>query len=53
MSLYIQVRDLQESLARAVELGGTAVSEPFAVPQGPTLAIVADPEDNHLVLVQQ
>ena len=41
------------SLARAVELGGTLVTEPFAVPGGPTLAAVDDPEGNPLVLVQQ
>lgn len=53
ISVYVQVRDLRASIARAVELGGSAVSEPFDVPGGPTLAVVADPEDNHLVLVQQ
>ena len=44
ISLYVQVRDLRASIARAVELGGSAVSEPFDVPGGPTLAVVADPE---------
>ena len=28
-------------------------SEPFDIPDGPTLAFVADPEGNPLVLVQQ
>ena len=51
--LYVQVRDLRASLARAVELGGTLVTEPFDVPGGPTLAAVDDPEGNALVLVQQ
>ena len=51
--LYVQVRDLRASLARAVELGGTLVTEPFDVPGGPTLAAVDDPEGNPLVLVQQ
>jgi predicted enzyme related to lactoylglutathione lyase len=51
--LYVQVRDLRASLARAVELGATLVTEPFDVPGGPTLAAVDDPEGNPLVLVQQ
>jgi len=53
VSLYVQVRDLRESLSRAAELGGTVLSEPFDVPGGPTLAAIADPEDNVLMLVQQ
>jgi predicted enzyme related to lactoylglutathione lyase len=53
VSLYIQVRDIHASLARAVELGGTLVAEPFDLPDGPTLAAVEDPEGNPLVLVQQ
>lgn len=53
VSLYVQVGDLQASLVKVVELGGTARSEPFDVPGGPTLAIIADPEENTLVLVQQ
>ena len=51
--LYVQVRDLRASLGRAVQLGGTLVTEPFDVPDGPTLAAVDDPEGNPLVLVQQ
>ena len=49
----MQVRDLNASLARAVDLGGTLITEPFDVPGGPTLAAVDDPEGNPLVLVQQ
>jgi predicted enzyme related to lactoylglutathione lyase len=51
--LYVQVRDLRASLARAEELGGVVVTGPFDVPGGPTLASVDDPEGNPLVLVQQ
>lgn len=51
--LYVQVRDLRASLERVTELGGTVLGEPFDVPGGPTLAPVADPEGNRLVLVQQ
>src|SRR4051794_29722631 len=53
VNLYVQVRDLRESMARAAELGGAVVSEPFDVPGGPTLAAVTDPEGNALMLVQQ
>lgn len=51
--LYVQVRDLTESLARVPTLGGRVVSPPFDVPGGPTIASITDPEDNLLVLVQQ
>ena len=53
VSLYVQVRDLRTSLDKAAELGGTVLSEPFDVPNGPTLAAIADPEGNVLMLVQQ
>lgn len=52
-ALYIQVRDLDDSLARVPALGGTVVSAPFDVPGGPTIAAIDDPEGNALVLVQQ
>src|SRR5881296_3024233 len=42
VSLYVQVRDLRASLTRATELGGTALSEPFDIPGGPTLALISD-----------
>jgi predicted enzyme related to lactoylglutathione lyase len=51
--LYVQVRDLRASLALAAELGGTVLGEPFDVPGGPTLAPIADPEGNPVMLVQQ
>lgn len=52
-SLYIQVRDLDESLAKAVELGGAIVLDRLQVPGGATLAAITDPEGNPLTLVQQ
>ena len=51
--LYVQVRDIKASLALTAKLGGTVLSEPFDVPDGPTIAAVTDPEGNPLVLVQQ
>ncbi|HET6811345.1 MAG TPA: VOC family protein [Acidimicrobiales bacterium] len=52
VTLYVQVRDLRESLARAAELGGTVVAEPFDLPNTPTLASITDPEGNAVMLVQ-
>lgn len=51
--LYVQVRDLRASLLRVVQLGGTVESEPYDLPDGPTLAVIADPEGNPVALVQQ
>ena len=53
VTLYIQVRDLRRSLEKARRLGGSVVLEPFDVPGGPTLAGIADPEGNPVMLVQQ
>lgn len=51
--LFVQVASLEESLAKAVELGGKRVMEPFDVPDGPTVAQIEDPEGNTVGLVQQ
>jgi predicted enzyme related to lactoylglutathione lyase len=53
VTLYVQVRDLQASLAKAVELGATVVVERFDIPDGATIAAITDPEGNPLTLVQQ
>jgi hypothetical protein len=53
VTLYVQVRDLHESLARAAELGGKVIAEPFDLPGNPTLAAIEDPEGNPVTLVQQ
>jgi len=51
--IYVQVRDLRESMDRARQLGGAVLREPFDVPNGPTIAGIADPEGNPVALVQQ
>ena len=51
--LYVQVRDLAESLERAAKLGGSVLAEPIDLPTGPTIASIADPEGNAIGLVQQ
>jgi predicted enzyme related to lactoylglutathione lyase len=53
VTLYVQVRDLAESLVKTKELGGEVVLERFDVPDGATLAFINDPEGNPFVLVQQ
>lgn len=52
-AIYVQVRDIEATLAQAAELGAMAVGRPFDVPGGPTIAPLTDPEGNRLVLVQQ
>jgi predicted enzyme related to lactoylglutathione lyase len=51
--IFVQVADLRDSLAKAVTLGGQRIQEPFDVPNGPTVAQIADPEGNVIGLVQQ
>jgi predicted enzyme related to lactoylglutathione lyase len=53
VTLYIQVRDLRESLEKVANLGGTVILEPFDLPGQPTLAAISDPEGNPVMLVQQ
>ena len=53
VTLYIQVRDLRSSLAKAVDLGGAIVMEPLDLAGGPSLAAITDPEGNPVTLVQQ
>jgi predicted enzyme related to lactoylglutathione lyase len=54
VSLYIQVRNLRDSLTKAEQLGGKILSQPVDTPGGgPTLAGIADPEGNRVMLVQQ
>ena|SRR5438445_1944756 len=53
VTLYVQVRDLAGSLAKAKELGGTIVLERLDIPNGASLAAITDPEGNPVTLVQQ
>ena len=53
VTLYIQVRDLNEALDGVAALGGSVLSDPFDLPGGPTLAAITDPEGNPVMLVQQ
>lgn len=53
VTLYIQVRDLRASLTKAAELGGSVFLQPVDVPSGQTIAGIADPDGNRIMLVQQ
>ena len=53
VTLYIQVRDLAATIARAGELGATVTMERLDLPDGPSLAAIIDPEGNPITLVQQ
>jgi predicted enzyme related to lactoylglutathione lyase len=53
VTLYIQVKNIAESLVQAVALGGTQTSEPFQIPGAALIAGIEDPEGNPITLVQQ
>lgn len=52
VTVYAEVADLQSSLAKAVELGGSIVQQPHAVP-GVTIALLADPQGNVVGVAQR
>jgi predicted enzyme related to lactoylglutathione lyase len=53
VTLYVQVRDLRETLDKAASLGGAIVMEPIDSPGRASLAAITDPEGNPVMLVQQ
>jgi predicted enzyme related to lactoylglutathione lyase len=53
VTLYIQVRDVRESLTQASSLGGAVTLEPLQIEGGPMIAGITDPEGNPITLVQQ
>lgn len=48
---YVQVDDPAAALEKISQLGGTTVQEPMDVPNGPTIALFADPEGHVVGLV--
>jgi predicted enzyme related to lactoylglutathione lyase len=48
VTFYVLVPDLEVALSKIEGLGGSTVMGPTEVPEGPTLAMFADPE-GHLV----
>ena len=48
LTFYVEVPDLEAALSKIEGLGGSTVMGPTDVPEGPTIAMFADPE-GHLV----
>ncbi|MBI5473707.1 MAG: VOC family protein [Ignavibacteriae bacterium] len=49
---YMEVPDLQETLNKAVSLGGTIVMQPMEIPNMVTFALFRDPDGNTLGIVK-
>jgi predicted enzyme related to lactoylglutathione lyase len=48
VTFYVEVGDLEATLGKIEGLGGSRVAEPMDLPDGPRIAMFADPE-GHLV----
>jgi uncharacterized protein len=46
VTFYVQTDDLRASLDKAEALGGKTVLEPMDIPDGPSIAMFADPQGN-------
>ena len=44
VTVYVEVADLEASLAYVERLGGKRITDPVSVPSGPSFALFADPE---------
>jgi uncharacterized protein len=51
VTFYVQVDDLQAALDKAELLGGRTVMPVSEIPNGPTIALLADPEGHTIGLV--
>ena len=45
---YVGVDDLQAALSKAESLGGKTIMPPMDIPNGPSIAMFADPEGNQI-----
>jgi predicted enzyme related to lactoylglutathione lyase len=52
VTVYAQVPDLQASLDKAVELGGTVIMPPTEIPRAVTMAMITDPEGNSFGMIK-
>ncbi len=52
-TFYVQVQDIDASLARAGTLGGSTVMPVMTLPDGMRIAVFADPEGHPVGLVQR
>jgi len=51
-SMYVHVEDADATAARAAELGGTVVAEPFPIPGAGRMGVLADPQGGVVLLWQ-
>jgi hypothetical protein len=52
VTVYIEVEDLNQALARIESLGGSTVFGPADVPNGPSIALFSDPDGHTVGLAQ-
>jgi len=52
VTFYVEVDDPAAALEKIAQLGGKTVQEPVDVPNGPTIALFADPEGHTIGLVK-
>lgn len=52
VTFYIEVDDLQAMLEKIAERGGSTVQPPMDIPDGPSIALFADPEGHVVGLVK-
>ncbi len=52
VTVYVEVADAAAALAKAESLGGKAITQPMQVPNGPMIAMFADPSGVTIGLVQ-
>jgi predicted enzyme related to lactoylglutathione lyase len=53
VTFYVEVDDPSTALERISQLGGKTIQEPMDVPNGPTIAMFADPEGHVIGLVKR
>lgn len=49
---YVSVDDLQATLSKAESMGAKTIMPPMDIPDGPTIAMFADPEGNQIGLMK-
>ena len=52
VTFYIAVDDLNAALKKVESLGGRKISDPMDIPNGPSIAMFADPEGHVIGLVK-
>lgn len=52
VTFYVEVDDPSAALEKISQLGGRTIQEPMDIPNGPTIALFADPEGHVIGLVK-